>query len=83
MPLDNYVRVHVHVDESNLHVDVHCSYTYVVLLIYMSEANTGTVITEKRRQTKENCESFGLLVVSKKYFKARREWAKDAAEPQH
>ena len=32
------------------------------------------------RQTKENNESFGLLIVSKKYFKARREWAKDGAE---
>ena len=28
------------------------------------------------KQTKEGCESFGLLVVSRKYFKARKEWKK-------
>lgn len=27
------------------------------------------------KQTKEGCESFGLLVVSSKYFKKRSEWA--------
>lgn len=26
-------------------------------------------------QTKEDCESFGLLVVAKKYFKKRKDWA--------
>lgn len=26
-------------------------------------------------QTKEGCESFGLLVVAKKYFKKRKDWA--------
>jgi len=26
-------------------------------------------------QTKEDCESFGLLVVAKKYFKRRKDWA--------
>ena len=26
------------------------------------------------KQTKEGCESFGLLVVAKKYFKSRKEW---------
>ena len=28
------------------------------------------------KQTKEDCESFGLLVVNKKYFKSRKEWKK-------
>ena len=27
------------------------------------------------KQTKENCESFGLLVVNSKYFKKRSEWS--------
>ena len=31
------------------------------------------------KQTKENCESFGLLVVAKKYFRSRSEWKKQKA----
>ncbi|MFT4972395.1 MAG: beta-carotene 3-hydroxylase [Paraglaciecola sp.] len=31
-------------------------------------------------QTKENCESFGLLVVADKYYKKRSEWTKEDKE---
>lgn len=32
------------------------------------------------RQTKEDCESFGLLVVDPKYYRKRSEWKKNATE---
>ncbi|MEM1323909.1 MAG: fatty acid hydroxylase [Bacteroidota bacterium] len=32
------------------------------------------------KQTKEGCESFGLLVVGKQYFKSRKEWTKKNAK---
>jgi beta-carotene 3-hydroxylase len=31
------------------------------------------------KQTKEDCESFGLLIVNPKYFKKRSEWRKAAS----
>ncbi len=36
--------------------------------------------THHAKQTKGDCESFGLLVVNPKFYRKRREWAKSATE---